>query len=239
MQRLNGRSSSWEIFSSLRARSPIIARADGRGFRKILEGLQKPYDLTFARSMVGAAVALFEESGLSPVLGFTFSDEINLLFLEIPFNGRVEKIDSVVASFISGALSLSLKRVVSLDCRVIPICETEVAMYLAERQDECWRNHVFSYGFFMLVGEGLSHSEAMEQLRGMRESEIHELVFNKGVNLAKTPAWERRGIMVYRKGGRVVQDWELPLFRSEDGLRLLSGIIASARDGSKKKDSSL
>lgn len=231
MQRLKGKTASWEIYSDLKSRAPIVVRADGRGFRKLLEGCKKPYDIDFARSMVGATSDLFRESGLSPALAFTFSDEISMLFLEAPFSGRVEKIDSIVAGSLSASLSLRLGCVVTMDCRIIPLCESEVVEYLAERQDETWRNHVFSYGFYMLIGDGLTNTEAMEKLRGMREHEIHELVFQKGTNLAKTPAWERRGVMVYRKDGQVLEDWELPLLRSEGGQRLLEGIVESAKAG--------
>jgi tRNA(His) guanylyltransferase len=234
MQRLKGKTASWEIYSELKARAPLMVRADGRGFKKLLEGCKKPYDIDFARAMAAATVGLFRDSGLSPALAFTFSDEISLLFLEAPFSGRVEKIDSVMAGFLSGALSLTLGRAVSMDCRVIPICESEVVEYLAVRQDETWRNHVFSYGFCMLLCEGLTTTKAMEQLRGMREHEIHELVFQRGTNLAKTPTWERRGIMVYKKEGQVVEDWELPLFRSDEGRRLLEEIVRNARTGPKK-----
>ncbi len=184
--------------------------------------------------MAAATIGLFRDSGLSPALAFTFSDEISLLFLEAPFSGRVEKIDSVVAGFLSGVLSLAIGRAVSMDCRAIPICESEIVEYLAERQDEAWRNHVFSYGFYMLLCDGLTTNKAMGQLRGMREHEIHELVFQRGTNLAKTPAWERRGILVYRRDGQVTEDWELPLLRSEEGRRLLEEIIKAAKSGSKK-----
>ena len=63
----------------------------------------------------------------------------------------------------------------------------------------------------------------------MKESEIHELVFRRGINLAKTPAWERRGVLIYRKEGKVIEDWELPLFGSEEGKRLLGEIIEEAK----------
>lgn len=225
MQRINEKTASWEIYSNLKARSPLVVRADGRGFKKILENRKKPYDLDFSRSMVDATVKLFEDSGLMPVLGFTFSDEVSLLFLEAPFAGRVEKIDSLIAGFLSGAISLSLGRVTSMDCRVIPVCGAEIAKYLSDRQDETWRNHVFSYGFYMLIEEGFTNTEAMEQLRSRKEQEIHELVFHTGINLAKTPAWERRGVLIYRKGGEVVQDWDLPLFKSEEGQRFIDHLI--------------
>ncbi|MCX6677684.1 MAG: tRNA 5'-guanylyltransferase [Methanothrix sp.] len=234
MQRISTKSTSWEIYSGLCARAPLVARADGRGFKKVLEGCKKPYDIDFARSMAGAVESFFLDFGPTPVLAFAFSDEISLVFLEAPFAGRVEKIDSLIAGFLSAALSLNLRRPVSMDCRTIPLCRAEICSYLAERQDETWRNHVFSYGFCMLREEGLNQTQAMEKLRGLSEPEIHELVFQMGINLAKTPIWERRGIMVYRKSGRVAVDWEIPLISSKEGKALLAEIIESAKAGSKR-----
>ncbi len=227
MQRLSQKSANWEIYSGLRARPPLVARADGRGFRKILAGYKKPYDAGFAGAMASSASGLFEDSGIGPVLAFTFSDEVNLVFLAAPFGGRVEKIDSLIAGSLSASLSLQLGKLVSMDCRTIPLCKAEISEYLIERQNETWRNHVFSYGFYMLQDEGLDPVGAMERLRGMRESEIHELVFQRGTNLAKTPSWERRGILIYRDKGRILQDWEVPLFSSKEGKDLLSRIVAS------------
>jgi hypothetical protein len=39
--------------------------------------------------------------------------------------------------------------------------------------------------------------------------------------------------MIRRKGGQVVQDWELPLFSSKEGRVLLEEIIKDAWTGSK------
>jgi len=225
MQRLSAKTAEWEIYSQLKVRSPIVVRADGRAFKKILEDCKKPYDLDFARCMVRAAERLFLDSGIAPNLAFTFSDEINMVFHQAPFAGRVEKLDSVIAGFLSASLSLDLGRMVCMDCRIIALCENEIIDYLVERQDETWRNHVFSYGFYMLMKEGLTAFAAMQRLRGMKESEIHELVFQKGINLAKTPVWEKRGVLVYRKDERLVQDWEPKLFREEDGHKLLRSIL--------------
>jgi tRNA(His) 5'-end guanylyltransferase len=229
MQRISAKSTSWEIYSYLYARAPLVVRADGRGFKKVLEESSKPYDLDFARSMVSAAKRIFLDFGPTPALAFTFSDEISLVFLDAPFAGRVEKIDSLVAGFLSAALSLQLHRLVSLDCRTIPLCWEEICSYLVERQNETWRNHVFSYGFYMLLEEGLNETQAMEKLRGLSEPEIHELVFQKGINLAKTPAWERRGVMVYRKVGHVAVDWDIPLFSTKEGKAILAEIIGRAK----------
>jgi len=231
MQRIRAKSTSWEIYSGLCARPPLVVRADGRGFKKVLEGSIKPYDIDFSRSMVAAVESFFLDFGPTPALAFTFSDEISLVFLDAPFAGRVEKIDSLVAGFLSAALSQKLHRLVSMDCRTIPLCQEEICSYLAERQDETWRNHVFSYGFYMMREEGLNEAQAMEKLRGLREREIHELVFQKGLNLAKTPAWERRGVMVYRKEGQVAVDWDIPLFSTKEGKEILLEIISRAKAG--------
>jgi tRNA(His) 5'-end guanylyltransferase len=221
---ISERSISREIFSGLYALAPLAARADGRGFKKLLEGRKKPYDIDFARSMVRAAEGIFSDSGLAPAMAFTFSDEISLIYLKAPLGGRVEKIDSLVAGYLSAALSLDLGKPVSMDCRTIPLCREEILRYLVERQDEAWRNHVFSYGFYMLRREGLNPAQAMERLRGLAKPEIHELVFQKGINLARTPAWERRGVMVYRKNGNLESDWDLPLLSSAKGAPFLEGI---------------
>lgn len=246
------RTDSREVYADLRVRAPLVVRADGRGFGTLLKDAKKPHDLDFAKAMAGAARGFVEESGLAPALAFTFSDEINLLFSEAPFNGRLEKIDSVVAGSLSGLLSVNLERAVAMDARAIPLCPGEINEYFAKRQDEAWRNHVFSSGFYALIEDGLAPYEAMGRLRGMKEAEIHEMLFQRGTNLAKSPAWQRRGILIRRekdevKGGeererkerergkgkdekrrkrwRVVEDWETPLFRSEEGRRLLDWTI--------------
>lgn len=244
---------SREVYAGLRVRAPLVVRADGRGFGKLLAKAEKPYDLGFAKAMAKAARMFVEESGLAPSLAFTFSDEINLLFPVAPFNGRLEKIDSVVAGSLSGHLSLNLGKAVAMDARSIPLCPGEVNEYFARRQDEAWRNHVFSCGFYALIDDGLAHDQAMGRLRGMKEADIHEMLFCRGTNLAKSPAWQRRGILIRREGpakdenekaeegeggeervGRVtmrsrrkkiVEDWEPPLFRSEEGRSLLDETI--------------
>lgn len=216
---------SWAIYSEIRVRPPFVIRADGRGFGKVLRDRNKPYDIEFARSIVDAAVSVFDDSGLAPLLAYIFSDEINLLFVDAPFNGRVEKLDSVVAGFLSGSLSVSLGKVVSFDSRVIPISAEETLEYLTFRQDEAWRNHVFSYGFYALISDGKSPERAMEILRGKKESEIHEMLFSRGTNLAKTPAWQRRGVLVYRAATETCQNWDLPLFKSGVGRALIEEIV--------------
>ena len=187
-----------EIFSNLLSVPPVFVRIDGRGFHGIAEewGLERPFDKRFARAMANVSERLVSSSGLSPDFAFTFSDEISLYFSHIPYSGRVEKIDSVTASYAASALTLAMdSRVpVSFDARIIQVSPELAVSYLADRQAEAWRNHLNAYGQETLMNGGMTRAEAARVLKGMSSRELHELMFSHGVNLAKTPAWQRRGI---------------------------------------------
>ncbi len=236
-----------EIYADIKAPTPLIIRIDGRNFHNLSEVLEfdKPYDLGFAESMANATEIFFEKSGFNPEIAYIFSDEVNIFLREVPFNGRIEKLVSVVSSFFSSVLTILLLREkgkkvetvpISFDGRVIPICEHHLIKYLEWRQREAWRNHVNSYGYYALKEEGLKGEEIQNMLRGMKSPEIHDfLLLKKGINLNETPAWQRRGILVGRevveKGKttrkRIVQIWTLPIFKSEEGRELIERISGS------------
>ncbi|MHC1635785.1 MAG: tRNA(His) guanylyltransferase Thg1 family protein [Candidatus Methanospirareceae archaeon] len=230
-----------EIYADIKALPPLIVRADGRNFKKLLANFEKPYDKRFAESMVKATEMFFENSGFHPKIAYIFSDEISLFFEEVPFKGRIEKLDSVIASFLASALTitLGLEKPIAFDARVIPLPKTLLIDYLAWRQAEAWRNHVNAYCYYTLRKEGLSEREAEEKMRGMKVRDVHEMLFSKGINLNETPKWQRRGILVgrlpYKKEGynpkaaeevvttryKLIQIWDLPLFKSEEGKEIV------------------
>jgi tRNA(His) 5'-end guanylyltransferase len=236
-----------EIYSHLRVFPPFAVRIDGRGFSRALRllGLEKPYDEGFAHAMVDSIEIFFKESGLNPLFAFTFSDEITLFFNEMSYNNRVEKIDSIIPGFISSALTIQLKleKPVSFDSRVILLGKEYIYTYLLWRQAETWRNHVSSYGFYTLLRSGLTENEASVRLKNMNAAQIHELVFEHGVNLAQTPSWQRCGIMVYRESyektgydpikctqviterTKIIQDWDIPIFKTEEGKKLIAKLV--------------
>ena len=243
----------YEIFSEIKVphNIPFFVRCDGRNFHRLTNEVKfkKPYDKEFAEIMVNSAKTIFKNN-LTPILAYIFSDEINILFFDAPFNGRVEKIDSVVASLLSSAFSLELYlrrktvKTISFDARVIPIPEKKILEYLAWRQLECWRNHINSYAFYTLIEKGFSREDAAKLLKGLKSAGLHDLVFReKGINLAKTPTWQRRGILLYfeeyLKEGvnkltgekvltarrKLVENWELPIFNSPEGKNMLLKII--------------
>jgi tRNA(His) 5'-end guanylyltransferase len=236
-----------EIFAEMRCIPPVVVRADGRNFKNTLSGLgfKKPYDQTFARALADTAEFFIKNSGLSPLFAYVFSDEISFLFMELSFEGRVEKIDSIVASFISSALTINLRldEPVAFDSRIVALQKEEIPAYFHWRQLETWRNFVASWGYYTLIAEGMDKDEASIFLKGKKEWEIHEMLFERGINLAKLPAWQRNGIMIYSREyevsgfnpilgkeaksqrRKVTQNWEIPNFKSEEGIILLDKLI--------------
>jgi len=238
-----------EIFSGLVTVSPFLVRIDGRSFHSLTKYLEmeKPFDERFCNAMVETCKSLLEESGLNPLFAYTFSDEINMYFSHAPFGGRVEKIDSVAASFASSILTSILNPGAPLaaDARIIPSPGPFVIDYLADRQAEAWRNLMNAYCQHALVQEGNTSREASVILKGMKSADMHEMMFGKGVNLSKTPAWQRRGVMVYwseyEKTGynpiektqvtvkrrRAEIGRELPLFSTVEGRKFISLLIGN------------
>ncbi|MDY0385602.1 MAG: tRNA(His) guanylyltransferase Thg1 family protein [Methanolobus sp.] len=237
-----------EIYSDLRCIAPIIVRIDGRNFKNALArlGFEKPYDRRFRSAIVDSVESLFKKSGLSPVFAYTFSDEVSFLFRDNAFENRIEKIDSVVPSFISSAFTIALKseEPVSFDSRIIPLHEEDIHEYLVWRQDEAWRNCINSYAYYTLLSEGMDEKEAAIHLKRKKSSDMHEILFERGINISKVPAWQRRGIMVLRKKidikgfnphlnvrttstrTKIFSDCDIPLFSSEKGKAFLKNILA-------------
>lgn len=236
-----------EIYSGITTVPPVFVRLDGRAFHTLAEriGLERPFDAGFCRAMADVCRDLIAGSGLNPSFAYTFSDEISLYFTTLPFNGRVEKIDSVTASYAASLLTLKLgcgtptPTPLSFDARVIPATPAFALKYLTQRQSEAWRNHINAYCQWALIGDGMNARRAADALKGMRTQEMHEMMFARGINLAKTPAWQRRGVLVCREvhekegynpmtGEQVVAlrrsvtvlD-DLPLFTSPEGEALL------------------
>jgi tRNA(His) guanylyltransferase len=239
-----------ELFAAITTVPPVIVRLDGRAFHRLTHmlGFVKPFDVRFSHAMSAVCRSLVADSGLSPEFAFTFSDEISLYITKLPFSGRVEKIDSVAASFAASAFTLALEcaEPVAFDSRVIPATPAYAVGYLVHRQDEAWRNHLNAYCQQALISDGMKPRQAAARLKGMPSPEMHEMMHERGVNLAKTMAWQRRGVLVYKTTAEkegfnpvtkekvkairtsVTIDNNLPLFSSPEGQKFLRSLIPGA-----------
>ncbi len=228
----------YEVYSSLKIpkNSKIIVRLDGRSFHSLASdlNLEKPYDENFYQVMSKVCEDLFEE--FSPLFVYAFSDEISLLLENVPFDGRVEKINSVIASFAASSFVMhyntQFKKPPAFDSRIIPVSDDDILKYFKWRQDESWRNCVNSHGISYIKSK-YSNSEANDKINGMSQSDVHELLFKNGINLNDVETYKKRGIGIYRKNKKIVgfnkkenrnqtsyrsyvyTDWQLPIFSEE------------------------
>lgn len=237
-----------EIFSKIRIppEKPFFVRLDGWNFRKLSETIkaEKPFDEKFAECLVSSGKILFRK-GFNPALIYFASDELNILFIDAaPFRGRIEKIDSVLAGLTSTAYSLRLqkffdeKQVAAFDSRIVIASNTEkIIEYLSWRQMNNWRNHNNAYAHWTFQKMGYKPAEIAKKLGGLKTEELHEMMFKQGINLAKTPQWQTRGILIYKQPflkktkenlverWKPNEDWNLPLFTSKDGVKLINRIL--------------
>jgi len=240
-----------EVFSTLQVPpdTSFFVRLDGRRFQAVSEKLkvEKPFDKKFAKCLVKSGRAIYRE-GFSPSLIFVASDEVNVLFAYgAPFSRRVEKINSVLAGTVSSAFSLNALKLfgkpltVAFDSRIIIIPEEKSVEYLTWRQRDAWRNHNNAYAYWLLRKLGHKPKDAGRTLKGLKTQELHELLFRQGVNLNKTPAWQRRGVLIHRHPyqkqletravtrWQVVENWNLPVFSSTEGRTLFQQVIEWAK----------
>ena len=86
---------------------------------------------------------------INVVRSFVVNYEISILLDSIPFNGRIEKINSVIASFAASSFTMNydkdFSKAIAFDSRVIPINDSDIYDYFKWRQDEAWRNCINGY----------------------------------------------------------------------------------------------
>ena len=180
----------------------LVARLDGRSFSrltKVICDFEAPFDVRFRDMMVNTVKTLMD-CGFRVVYGFTESDEISLLFHteEDTFGRKVRKLNSILAGTASAAFSLQLGQVAALDCRLVPLPNLErVQDYFLWRQEDAHRNALNAHCYWMLRKEGKSVKEATEALEGKSIAFKNELLFSRGINFDKLPAWQKRGVGVF------------------------------------------
>ncbi|MEM3752905.1 MAG: hypothetical protein QXM65_08210 [Candidatus Bathyarchaeia archaeon] len=137
--------------------------------------------------------------------------------------------------------------IVAFDSRIVLVPDEDtVVKYMAWRQNNAWRNHNNAYAYWVLRKSGCKPSEASKKLKRLKTEGLHEIAFKHGVNLAETPAWQRRGILVYKEPyikqteshvverWRLKAEWNTPLFMSGAGVKLIKQIIEWKRRKRKK-----
>jgi tRNA(His) guanylyltransferase len=242
----------YEVYSGIEVHDwPFFVRLDGWAFHGLTRRLKlrKPFDRRLAVALALCARTFFVP--FNPALCYIFSDELNFLFLKPNVFRRVEKIDSVFAGLLSARFHVLTNTPCAFDCRVIPVGEKNVLRYLVWRQSECARNHNNAWAqWVMTKKEGLRPRDANEKLEGLKARQLFGVCRKHGVDLGGTPAWQRRGVLLYNerygkrgynpltkkrvttKRRRVVIDWKPPVFASREGKALVKSILAGQSSAS-------
>jgi tRNA(His) 5'-end guanylyltransferase len=182
---------------------PVVARLDGKNFSTFTRGLRRPYDERLTNLMIDTTASLVEET--NAVCGYTQSDEITLAWYsssadsQIYFDGRVQKMVSVLAATCTAHFNAKLAQVLPektgklpvFDCRVwqLPTL-TEAANVFVWRELDATKNAIT-----MAAQEFYSHTELHEK----NGAEKQEMLFAKGVNFNDYPAYFKRGSYIQRR----------------------------------------
>jgi len=160
--------------------------------------------------MIETAIETMLKSGFDIRAAYVMSDEISFFFKEIPFSARVEKIDSVLASFVSSAFTIQLREnfdfrePIAFDARVIVLDSLkDVVYYFIWRQKEAWRNFLNAMAQWVLLQEGYDPEVIYHKLYGMKARALIKFLRKKGIDVEKEPSWKKFGSFIFK----------LPVFR--------------------------
>ena len=198
---------------------PIYIRIDGRAFHHFTREMDRPYDSRMSEAMIETTKALVQET--DALIGYTQSDEINLvLYTENKlsqgyFEGKIFKITSVLAGYTSSVFLLNYIKMFNVDplttidplpafdCRVFNLpSQTETANMLLWRELDATRNAIHAAARSV-------YSQA--ELQNKSQSELQDMLFEKGINFNDYPAAFKRGTFV-RKVAREVVTIDMPIF---------------------------
>ena len=137
---------------------PIVIRVDGKNFSKYTKQFQKPFDMMLVHTMQHCAERLANElQGFQ--LAYHQSDEISFLITkrptcnsEVAFGGKVNKINSLCASYMSGYFNryisdyTEINKLAFFDCRCFNVPHADVTNYFLHRARDWKRNSVTMLG---------------------------------------------------------------------------------------------
>lgn len=149
----------------LMKRTPVIIRIDGKAFHTWTRSLSKPFDDNMVVWMANTTRYLVENIQ-NAVFGYCQSDEISILLRDYDnlttdqwFNGNVQKITSVSASFATAKFNDYVNAsgepydsmpLAFFDARVFNIPKEEVTNYFIWRQQDAIRNSIQALGRYTL-----------------------------------------------------------------------------------------
>lgn len=172
---------------------PWIVRLDGKAFHTWTRQLERPFSTVMHEAMLKTTIALVKLS--NALVGYTQSDEISLLLYSSDietqryFNGKIDKLNSVLAAFCSVEFNKCFKDMPSalFDCRCFAVPTLpEAAEYFKWREADAVRNSIQSLAQSKLTG-----------LKGQSCKQLQERLWQEcNINWNDLPSVQKRGTYV-------------------------------------------
>lgn len=184
----------------LTRRMPVIIRLDGKAFHTLTRRCEKPFDKTLQATMEVTALKLCSEIQ-GAKCAYVQSDEISILLTDFDklttdawFDYNLQKIVSVSAGIASAFFTASYMNdgyIAVFDSRAFNVPKEEVCNYFIWRQQDWLRNSI------QMLSQVYYSSK---QLHKKNTSDMHEMLYEKGVNWADLePVW-KNGSYIYKNG---------------------------------------
>ena len=193
-------------------RMPVILRIDGKAFHSYTKGCERPFDKNLVDVMDLTAKYLCENVQGTQI-AYVQSDEISLFlnnFKDIDtqswFDNNLQKMVSVSAAMASAIFTANSGKIWApkllgrpegdfikpafFDARAWVLPKEEVCNYFLWRQQDATRNSVQ-----MLARSLYSHKECTDK----NNSELQEMIFQKGINWNDQPTSQKRGRFIVKK----------------------------------------
>lgn len=199
---LSTRMKSYEDDSRFLPLVPVVARIDGKRFSNFTRKLHKPYDSRFGHLMRATTRYLVKET--SACIGYTQSDEINLIFYspvyksQIFMGGRKKKIISVLASMTTAYFNFHLKEYIPEKSKEFVFFDTRADAYPTKEEAVnaiVWREMDATRNSIEAAARSvMSH----KQMHKKNCSELMEYLFQAGINWNDYPNHFKRGSYLQR-----------------------------------------
>lgn len=182
---------------------PVYVRIDGRGFSKFTRDMERPFDSKMSMCMIAAAMVLVEKTHAR--IGYTQSDEISLVYKatedgDILFNGRLQKLTSVLAGITTAAFINALLKTPGFEHYVDDMPHFDARVFQCSDDLEAvealiWRERDAAKNSIAMAAQSI-HSHRF--LQGMSAREQLQALFAAGINYDDYPAYFKRGTWLRR-----------------------------------------
>jgi len=184
-------------------RIPVIIRLDGKAFHTLTKNCNRPFDDRLIDIMKKTTLYLCNNiQGVK--CAYCQSDEISLLLTDFDtlnteawFDYNVSKMESISAGMASSYFSLNWGNIAVFDSRARNYPKEEVCNYFIWRQQDWIRNSVS-----MLAQSLYSH----KQLHKKNQSNMHEMIHDKGLNWSDLPDIYKNGLFIYKDDRNWIED---------------------------------